>query len=60
MKNKSDGVQLAPKSVPTEDIINAVQSSIRRLPNEATDIVRFETAKILRTAKAPRPNITKV
>lgn len=47
------------KSALTEDIINAVESSIRRFLNEAADIVRFETAKIQRIAKVPRHNITK-
>ena len=47
------------KKIPTEEIISAVETSIRNLPRENADSIRLETAKILHSARPPKPNLSK-
>ncbi|XP_063914171.1 uncharacterized protein LOC135130643 [Zophobas morio] len=50
---------IAPKTIPTKEIISAVEIFIRNLPRKTADSIHFETAKILHLARPPKPNLSK-
>lgn len=57
--SKDQNFSLALISVSTEDIISDIECSVRRLSSGQVGMVRCATSKILRTDKAPSPNIAK-
>lgn len=57
--SKGLNFSVAPKIVPTDDIIASVEASVTSLPKATADEIRFETAKCLRSAKPPKPNISR-
>lgn len=50
---------LAPKRIPTEEIISEVEAGIRLLPGDVAEDIRRESARVLRTAKPPKSNISR-
>ncbi|XP_030762746.1 uncharacterized protein LOC115887456 [Sitophilus oryzae] len=56
---KGGNFAITPKVVPVEDIIAGTEAAIRNLPNSIADEIRFETVNILRTAKAPKSNLSR-
>ncbi|XP_046406217.1 uncharacterized protein LOC124171123 [Ischnura elegans] len=49
---------ITPRDIPRETIITEVESGIRKLPKTVADEVREDVARILRSAKPPKSNIT--
>ncbi|XP_047115698.1 uncharacterized protein LOC124795669 [Schistocerca piceifrons] len=50
--------ELAPKLVPKEDIIEAVEASVRHVPQPEAEKIRQETVRVLAHAKHPMQNIS--
>ncbi|XP_046382277.1 uncharacterized protein LOC124153222 [Ischnura elegans] len=49
---------ITPRDIPRETIITEVESGIRKLPKTVADEVREDVARVLRSAKPPKSNIT--
>ena len=50
---------IAPRKIPTAEIVAAVEESISQLNNDRRHLVRAEVSSILRRAKPPPKNIQK-
>jgi hypothetical protein len=50
---------VAPSTIPTEEIISNIEETVSKLPNDTAELIRQETAAILRRSKPPKSNITK-
>ena len=50
---------ISPDKVPVEDFIIATESACQKLPSEERPALRAEIAGVLRSAKPPKPNISK-
>ena len=57
--SKGNNFSVAPTKIPTEEIINQVESSIRVLSQAEAEEIRSETCRILRKAKPLKSNITR-
>ena len=55
---KGNNFSIAPTRIPTEEIINQVEASIRILPATEAEEIRSETCRILRKVKKLKSNIT--
>ena len=50
---------VTPDKVPTEEFVVAAEQATWSLPPEQKDILRADIAGVLKSAKAPKPNLTK-
>ena len=50
---------LTPKSIPTEEIIQAVEPTLRCLDKTVVDDIQMQMSKTLRRAKPAKPNLSK-
>ena len=55
---KGANFAIVPDTVPVEEIISNVESSIRNLPQDVADEIRTEAARVLSKAKPPKSNLT--
>jgi hypothetical protein len=57
---KGLGFSIAPKTVPIENIICSVEDSIKNLSDEDKNAIRQDCALVLKKAKPPKSNISKM
>lgn len=50
---------IAPRKIPTVEIIGTLETTCRRLPTQIADEIRLDAPRILPTTKPPMPSLTR-
>lgn len=55
--SKGFNYAIAPKTIPTEEIIASIESTLSSVDVQSAEPIRLDTARILQSARPPKPNL---